>query len=247
MDTAHSFSHLPEALARAYRHWEARHAGETSASGTIPGLTIALSRQVGAAATAIAQRVGERLGWPVYDHELVEQIARQMKLRANLIDSVDERRGNWIRSWVEQFIGLPGVTESEYTHHLLETLASLAAHGECIIVGRGAAQVLPPASTLRVCLVAPLEQRIAFLSRQRGMTRQQAAQRIETSERERIRFVQNHFRKDPTDPGNYDLVLNVGRFSVDDCADLITNGLHLLRRSTDTGQAAGSAKGEARA
>src|SRR5262249_41409867 len=41
-----------------------------------------------------------------------------------------------------------------------ETLLSRAAHGECIIVGRGAAQVLPPKTTLRVRMVGPLQDRI---------------------------------------------------------------------------------------
>ena len=35
--------------------------------------------------------------------------------------------------------------------------------------------------------------------------------------------------KDPTDPAGYDLILNSGRFTVDECADLIIEGLRRLQ------------------
>ena len=47
-----------------------------------------------------------------------------------------------------------GPAASGYVHRLIQTLLSLAAKGECVILGRGAAQALPPQTTLRVRLVA---------------------------------------------------------------------------------------------
>ena len=37
-------------------------------------------------------RRGRRLQWPVYDHALLEQIAKDLGVRTNLVESVDERR-----------------------------------------------------------------------------------------------------------------------------------------------------------
>ncbi len=38
-----------------------------------PGPMIAVSRQVGARGATVARAVGARLGWPVYDHELLDR------------------------------------------------------------------------------------------------------------------------------------------------------------------------------
>jgi cytidylate kinase len=220
----------PEALVRAGQHWEARRqveAGETSRAPT--AFTIALSREVGARGTSVARVLGERLGWQVYDHELVERIAQEMRLRASLLKSVDERRMSWIEECIENFSTVPTVTQSSYVQHLLETVLSLGAHGECVIVGRGAAQLLPAATTLRVRLVAPLEERIAFIRHQEGMSRAEAARYVEATDRERTRFARDHFLKNPTEPAGYDLIVNSGRFTVDECADLIIDGLRRLQ------------------
>jgi cytidylate kinase len=214
-----------EALMRAMSHWEGRR--EAAGPGGAPaGLTIAISRELGARGTTVGLAVGERLGWPVYDHELLELIAREQKLRLSLLESVDERRTSWIEECIEAFGEIPAVTDSAYARYLTETMLSLAAHGECVIVGRGAAQILPPASTLRVRLVAPLEDRIAWMSRERNLPKDVAARYVVETERDRVGFIRAHFQKDPTDPTGYDLLLNSSRFAVASCADVIIAALH---------------------
>jgi cytidylate kinase len=222
-----SAQHLAEALVHAGTYGKARHEQRT---GDGPFFTIALSREVGAGGTSVAREVGAKLGWPVYDHELVEHIAKEMKLRTQLLDSVDERRIGWLQESVEGFLAsIPSVSETAYVRHLVETILSLGTHGECIIVGRGAALLLPPATTLRVRLVAALEDRITVMSRDRGLSREEAARFIERSDRERRRFIQDHFRKDPMDPQHFEMVLNSSRFTAAECADVIVEALRRLQ------------------
>jgi cytidylate kinase len=171
----------------------------------------------------------------VYDHELLERIAEEMNLRTSLIESVDERRVSWLQECAEAFTSVPSVTGSAYVRHLIQTLLSLAAHGECVIVGRGAAQILPVETTLRVRLVAPVVWRIVAMSEKLGISKEEAAHQVERIDRERILFVKDHFHKDATDPRQYDLVLNVSRFSVGQCADLIVEALHCLQALTLVG------------
>jgi cytidylate kinase len=218
-----------EALMRAVSHWDRqRHA---AGPGRAPAaLTIAISRQIGARGTTVGRAVAERLGWPVYDHELLELIALQQNLRLNLLETVDERRTSWIEEAMTGFAEIPAVSEGNYARYLTETMLSLAAHGACVIVGRGAAQILPPASTLRVRLVAPLEDRIAWFGRQHGVTRDEAARRVTEADHHRLGFIRSHFRKDPTDPTGYDLVLNASRLAVAACADLVVAALHKLEK-----------------
>ncbi|HEY1603810.1 MAG TPA: hypothetical protein VGG64_29680, partial [Pirellulales bacterium] len=58
-----------------------------------------------------------------------------------------------------------------------------------------------------------------------------ALRKIEKLQRDRTRFVRAHFHADPTDPANYDLVLNVSRLSIDDCTQQIVDALHAEQTS----------------
>jgi cytidylate kinase len=223
------------------RHWESRRraaAQQGLSPQTPPPFTIALSREAGTRDTLVAEEVGQQLGWHVYDHELLDQIAQDMGLCTSLLESVDERRKELLLEVFEALLSVPKVSESAYVHHLVKTVLALGMHGECVIVGRGAAFILPAETTLRVWLVAPEKERRAALSRKLGVSEKEAARQIRTTVRERISFVQDHFRKDATDPRHYDLVLNSGRLPVAAEAGLIIEALrHLQGCATDNRRA----------
>jgi cytidylate kinase len=234
------YKSLSQMVENARQHWKAhKQPGavqrDTSSQDSRP-FTIALSREVGTQGTMVAQEVGKLLGWHVYDHELLEYIAEEMGLRAALLESVNEREQSWLLESVEAFLSAPEksdwgplVSESAYVHHLVETVLALGIHGQCVIVGRGAAFILPATNTLRVRLVGPVRARIATLSRRLGIPEIDAVRQVRTIDRERTDFVQDHFCKDPSDPRNYDLVLNASRLSVSQCAELIVEALRRLQ------------------
>jgi cytidylate kinase len=159
-----------------------------------------------------------------------------MGLAARLLESVDERQQGWLLETAKALLSAPRkgdwgplVTESGYVYHLVKTVTALGAHGKCVIVGRGAAFILPAETTLRVCLVGSVPDRIATLCQELSISEGDAARQIRTIDRERSEFVQDHFRKDPTDPRNYDLVINAPRLSVTQSAELIEEALHRLK------------------
>jgi cytidylate kinase len=202
---------------------------EARARQARPAITIAISRQSGARGTTMARAVGERLGWAVYDRELVEHIAQDMNLQGSLLETVDEKKVSWVREFIESFSSAPVVNDIAYVHRMMKTIASLAALGDCVFVGRGIAHILPVATTLRVRLVAPIAWRVAAMSRKLGVSPEEAAVKVATTDRQRVQFVREHFNKDTTDPSLYDLVLNTERFSVEQCVDLIVEALHRLQ------------------
>ena len=212
---------LSEAVIRAAVHWESVHRDQTPLQRQRRGLTIAISRQSGTAGEAIARAVGSQMNWPVFDHELLRRIADEMQVRIELLESVDERHQSWLLESIEALAPNSTVSETSYLRHMVETICSLAAHGHCVIVGRGAAQFLPQATTLRVRIVAPPEDRIATVQAEQKLTHRQAERIMTTRERQRIAFVKEHFHKDPTLMWHYDLVLNTHQLSLEDCAELI--------------------------
>jgi Cytidylate kinase-like family len=187
--------------------------------------TVALSREAGTRAGDVARAVGARLSWPVFDRELVERVADDLGLRSSLLEAVDEKRTSWIQETLESLRGTSAVSGPGYVKHLVTTLLSLGVHGECIIVGRGGAQVLPEATTLRVRLVAPLPQRAAVISQRFGIDLFEAQRRTKQIDKERIHFVERYFHKDSVDPHHYDLILNAARFGVEGSANVVIEAL----------------------
>src|SRR5262249_41032411 len=66
--------------------------------------TIALSREAGTPAAEVAHALGERLGWPVYDHELPACIARELHLSVSAVEEIDERGQSWLLECLEAFV-----------------------------------------------------------------------------------------------------------------------------------------------
>ena len=61
-----------------------------------PAITVAISRQRGALGSQIGAEAGQRLGWPVYDRELLDMIAERAVLRTELLESIDEHDRPWL-------------------------------------------------------------------------------------------------------------------------------------------------------
>jgi hypothetical protein len=82
-----SSERMAEALERARRYWhkcrEYQVALGAHPAAAPPPFTVALNCEAGANGPAVARAIGDRLGWHVYDHELVEWTAREMGCAPN--------------------------------------------------------------------------------------------------------------------------------------------------------------------
>lgn len=191
--------------------------------------TIAFSREAGSGGIFVAREVGRRLNWPVYDHELLDHLARELRVDVDQLENVDERRPGWLVECVRAFAAASSVSEVTYFLRLLKLLSSLGERGQCVIVGRGAMIALPIETTVRVRVVASRADRIALIGRERGLKPTEAASYMDSTDRERSRFIRQHFRKDLADPLLYDLVLNASRLSVEESTALVIEALLRLQ------------------
>ena len=165
------------------------------------------------------------------DHELLERMAEEMHVNVRLLDNVDEQHVPWLVERLEAFSSVPYVSESTYVRQLLETILSLGARGQCIIVGRGAAHILPPALAIRVRLVAEFADRAQTMMRELSVTLDDAEQQVKAIDQRRSVFIKSHFHCDPAAPESYDLLLNTSRIGVDTCAQLIMGLLEERRKA----------------
>jgi cytidylate kinase len=232
-------AYLAENLEHLFHHWESQRKSAEVVESKSPKprrpFTIAISGEAGTQSSLVAREAGRRLGWQVYDRELLELIGQDMGVRAALLESVDQRRQSWILEAAQGLLAAPMksdwgalVSQSGYVHHLINTVLALGAHGECVIVGRGAGFILPSETTLRVRLIGLSRQRIAALSHNLGVSEREAARKVRTIDREQAHFIKDYFTRDVSDPRNFDMLLNVSRFTVPLCAQTIVEALHGL-------------------
>jgi cytidylate kinase len=221
-----SSEHVVEALSRL----EQIAKSKIVARPTAPAISVAISRQTGALGSEIARAVGARLNWAVYDKELLELIAQEKGLQKSLLEQLDECYVSWLEQVVTNFGTRSNLTEATYLKQLLHVLAALGRAGHCVIVGRGAAHVMPVETTLRVRIVAPREARVVNVERTRGLTRAETERWLDKTDADRLAFSLHYFHKDNNDAANYDLLLNSQRFSTDDCVALIAEGALKLEK-----------------
>ena len=81
------------ALYRAYDIREEREerAGRGKEGKLSYGPYLLISREKGAGGSAVGELAAKRLGWQVFDKEIVDAIAQQAHVRRELIESLDER------------------------------------------------------------------------------------------------------------------------------------------------------------
>ncbi|WP_456426894.1 cytidylate kinase-like family protein [Rhodocaloribacter sp.] len=186
-----------------------------------PHPVITISRAFGTRGAALAELLGRRTGFTVWDQELVQAIAEEAGGDERLMRSLDERHRKTIDDAVRgALMGSPH-TNTQYLRALMRVVQTIAHHGDAIIVGRGANYILRPADRLSIRLVCPLDVRVQRYAARENLDEETARRKIVEMDAVRAEFVRYNFKRDVTDPADYDLVLNAVTFDLDAIADLV--------------------------
>ena len=215
------------ALYRAYdiRAERQQRSGRGKEGKLSYGPYLLISREKGAGGSAVAQLAGKRLGWQVFDKEIVDAIAQKAQVRRELIESLDERDRATIQDAIGQWLRPQPIGKSGYLAHLREILLTLGHQGDVVIVGRGAEYILPSQFGLRVRMVAPVEVRVRRIANREKLSLMAARVEVESSDRERARLVRRQFGQSATDPVNHDLTINTAELTVEAAAEIVLAAL----------------------
>lgn len=225
-------------VAHRIREWEVRQRvrGAEGAKQAEAVSVVTISRQLGSDGSTVAEEVAKALGWDLWDRQLVEEVARSARVRTQVVESLDERTRSQIQAIGSELLG-EHFEEIGYRRHLVQVILAVAQHGNAVIVGRGANFLLPWAFHVR--LVAPLDVRAKNLADREGISQREAERLCIQSDRERADFTRAFFGREIGDPLAYDMLLNMGRISVEGAVSLILAGVrargataHATRRDT---------------
>jgi cytidylate kinase len=165
---------------------------------------VCIDRETGAGAGLLGRMVGARLGWKVFDHEIIEAIAHRMELNLDGVQAFDELAPSVVQDWILPLREEHYAPQEAYLDHLAKLVEAIGRAGDSIIVGRGAGFLLPRAETLTVRVVAPLKARAIRLADRMGVSVRTARRAARDLDRRRNHFVKTMYRVDANDPHNLD-------------------------------------------
>src|SRR5580704_15168650 len=190
---------------------------------------ICISREAGAGASALARLLGQRLGWKVYDQELIEAIAHRMGQRIDEVQALDELAPSMVQDWLLPLREEYYAPQEAYLDHLAKLIEAIGRAGESILVGRGAGFMLPRETTLSIRVIAPLKARAQRLGERMGVTVRTARRAARDMDRRRAQFDRTMHRANPKDPHNFDLVLNTEGLGLEIAAEVVTSAVRAGR------------------
>ncbi len=187
--------------------------------------TACISRETGSRGRTIGNVVARKMGWTLYDQELLEYIARVEHARQEVFEQLSPDARDWIIAWRDAILAEDAAGE-DYIRRLVQVVLSVAMTGKAVFVGRGACFIVPRVRCVSVRVIGSLENRVTYLCQRERMSPEAAEEYIRRTDGQRTEFVRRYFGRDPQDPHNYDLILDGGALGEELCGELIVTAIH---------------------
>ena len=209
---------------------------------------ITIRGQLGSGALEIGRRLAHRIGGDYVDREIIEGVAERAgapreevqgkeqpptTLAGRILEALAKgaaaspRSGDvWVPTWEAP------LDDRRYLAALTEVIADLAKSPSIVIRGRGSQFILKDhPGAIHILVVGPLKNRLKRVMEFNQIDEASAVKEISRSDGSHREFIKRYFSADIEDPVNYDLVLNTGRLSYDDCVDIVLEAVERVKRS----------------
>ena len=191
---------------------------ERKKAGIKAGPVITISREPGCGGTKIAKHLAQQLDMDLFGGQIIQKVAESVEMSEKVVKSLDEKEMTKRDDWLTALFETRHLWPDRYLYHLTKVIGTIGRCGNAVILGRGANYILPQQHTFRVRFIAPMDVKLANVLR---TTPEEAKKYILKTESGRQAFIRQYFHADITDPGHYDMVINMGKLSTDGAVDAV--------------------------
>lgn len=199
---------------------ERRHAEQEAAQQKKATYVVTISRGYGAQGKEVAQALADHLGVRCCDRSILQEVARRAHVDIELVETLDEHVKHIEGDWWQAFFSGKIFSREQYFHHLVKVILSISRRGG-VIVGRGAHLILGCCQAFRVRIIGSPPSCAERIALRENLTHEAATERVRQVNQERAEYIKALYDADIDATGDYDLVLNSDRFSVEQMVDMI--------------------------
>ena len=226
-------SNLEQIVDRQVHSWEVRQKLAREGAKAAPhelshlkeGPWITLSHQPGSGGAELARMLSKKLGWQVWDKEIITAIAHNDPAREKMLSLLDGHAVGALQEFLTTVMVRGTVSRNGFAHELAQVIWTLARQGRAILIGRGANWLLDSRHGLRVRTMAPRDLRARRVARERNIDLSLAEETVRSEDGQFAGFIRQLYHKDINDPLGYDLVLNLGELDVDVAAEMVVTAV----------------------
>ena len=184
-------------------------------------LIISVSREFGSGGHEIAEILAKRFDIPIYDSNLLEEIANSKNLDADTMEKYDEKPKNVLLS--RRVRGYSNSLSEVLVQMQFDYIRELANKGESfVIVGRCAETVLKNHEALvSIFVLADMESKIARVSKHNEISRSEAEAMIIMQNKKRKMYHNRYCEGKWGDSRNYDVCINSAGLGVERTANVL--------------------------
>lgn len=200
-------------------------------------LIITIGRHYGSGGAEIGRKLGERLGLPVYDKDILKVTSDETGIRESYFHLADEKAGNKLLYKVIHSLipdndtpsfGSDLVSADNLFRFQSSVIRKLAQEQSCIFIGRCADYVLSGTDGLvRIFICADMDARIERITEKGYFEEAEVPKNIRRMDRERRDYHRYYTGKDWESLENYDLILNSAKLGTDGCVECIVQYLKI--------------------
>ena len=194
---------------------------------------ITISRQFGAGGKTMAQEVAAKLNYKIVHEEIIEKLAQMAETTPNGIRAF-EAEESWLVN-KETTIASPKrfvdrIFDSKrkyldgqlYKELLIQIIPQVIEKDDVVILGRGAQFILKDRdNTFHVLLVAQEADRILFMEKVYGLSKDDARTAVAKQGKRRMKLMKLFHAEDYDQPLHYDLILNMSKMTLDQAVEMV--------------------------
>lgn len=194
-------------------------------------IIIAIGREYGSGGHEIAEKLANRFNIPLYDRNMLDEIAEQKHINSEELKKYDETPRNLLFS--RSVRGYSNSPEEVIARMQFDFLKQKAKEGESFVaVGRCAEDILKEYDCLvSIFITAKMDAKIRRIQKIREVSQEEAEIIIRRHDKKRKAYHNYYCQTSWGDARNYNMTLDVSRLGTERATDILENFIQVWRES----------------